>query len=84
MITQFHFTYIAQRDYNSQRVSVTFSPDELEKSVRVPIIDDSLRERSEMFYGYLRISPPSAHIARVTTSRATIEISYNDCNNIIF
>lgn len=67
-------------DYTSQHISVAFSPDESEKTIRVPIIDDSLRECSETFYGYLRISPISAHIARVTTARATIEISYNDCN----
>ena len=74
------FTHVDQEDYISQSLSVTFSPDELEKPIRVPIIDDPLLERSETFYGQLMISFSSAHIARITTARASIEISYNDCN----
>ena len=62
---------------------MTFGPDEYEKSVQVPIINDSSRERSEIFYGRLSISTQSRSLARVTIAQATIEISYNDCKYII-
>ena len=77
------FTRVDQEDYISQSLGVIFSPNELEKSVRVLIINDPSLERSEAFYGQLRISESSAHIARATTARATIEISYNDCKQLL-
>lgn len=73
------YTHVDQEDYISQSLRVTFSPDELEKTVQVPIINDYSLECSEMFYGQLRISSSSANIARITIARASIEISYNDC-----
>ena len=69
----------AQSDYDSQNISVTFGPDEFEKSVQVQITNDSLPERSEIFYGNLSISTQSRDLAEVTAAGATIEISYNDC-----
>ena len=75
--------HAAEEDYDSQDISVVFGPDEFEKSVRVPIINDSLRERSEIFYGHLGISTQSRSLARVIIRQVTIEISYNDCKYII-
>ena len=57
---------------------MTFGPDEYEKSVQVPIINDSSRERSENFSGNLDILiHPILDFTAV--SQATIEILYNDC-----
>ena len=66
-------------DYISQSLNITFGPDETEKTIRVPIINDISRERSESFFGKLEISPQSESSARVTVSVAMVEISYSDC-----
>ena len=73
--------YVAQKDYNSRSLNVTFGPDELEKSVRVPIINDPSREGSEKFFGNLGISDQPGLLGLVlpTTDVAVIEILYNDC-----
>ena len=72
---------IGQEDYGSLSLSVTFTPDELEKSVRVLIINDTFFESSEIFYGNLRTSH-SKSLAKVVTASATIEISYSDCKSL--
>ena len=59
---------------------MTFTPDESEKSVRVSIIDDTIREDVEIFYGNLMMVPHSESLAKIIMAKATIEISYNDCN----
>ena len=59
---------------------MTFIPDECEKSVRVSIINDTIREHSEIFYGNLMTVSHSEGLAKIVTAEATIEISYNDCN----
>ena len=59
---------------------MTFTPDEFEKSVRVLIVDDTLSEDSETFYGNLKVSH-SESLARVTAV-ATIEI-LSDCKSSI-
>ena len=71
---------IGQEDYNSLSLSVTFTSDEFEKSVRVLIVNDTLSEDSETFYGNLRTSH-SESLAKVITAAATIEISYSDCKS---
>ena len=73
---------IGQEDYSSLSLSVTFTPDDFEKSVRVLIVNDTLSEDSETFYGNLRISH-SEGLARVITAAATIEILYSDCKSSI-
>ena len=75
-----HIKFIDQEDYSSVRLSVTFSPDESEKSVRVSIIDDTIHEDSEIFYGNLMTVSHSESLAKIITAAATIEISYNNCN----
>ncbi len=65
-----------QEDYGSLSLNVTFTPDEFEKSVQVPIINDTSREGSEVFYGNLMTS-----YCAVITAAATIEISSNDCKS---
>ena len=64
-------------DYIRQSFDITFGPDEDEKSIRVPIIRDSLRERSETFFGRFFEGIPYTRCAQLDT--ATIEILYNDC-----
>ena len=73
------FTHVVQEDYNSTNFAVTFSPDESEKIIMVPILDDLSRERFETFYGILVISHQSEHLAKVITAEAVIIISYSDC-----
>ena len=73
---------IGQEDYCSLSLSVTFTPDEFEKSVQVLIVNDILSEDSETFYGNLRISH-SESLARVVTAAATIEILSSDCKSSI-
>ena len=68
---------IDQDDYISTSCNVTFSPDESEKSVKVPIINDLSREHSEIFYSYLTFSHQSEFLPR--SAGAITEISYNDC-----
>ena len=60
---------------------MTFTPDVFEKSVQVLIVDDTLSEESETFYGNLRISH-SESLARVVAAVATIEI-LSDCKSSI-
>ena len=60
---------------------MTFTPDEFEKSVRVLIVDDTLSEDSETFYGNLKVSH-SESLARVVAAVATIEI-LSDCKSSI-
>jgi hypothetical protein len=72
------FNFEGQEDYESLSLSVTFTPDESEKSVRVLIINDNSREDSEIFYGNLTTSH-SESLAKIITAAATIEISYSDC-----
>ena len=78
---------IGQKDFISTTIDVLFSPDESEKSVHVPIMNDTDPERSEYFYGHLIISHPteSEHLLQLTTVilRAKIEILYNDCKDLI-
>ena len=64
-------------DYIRQFIDITFGPDEDEKSIQVPIIRDSLRERSETFYGRFFVGLPYTRCQQLDT--ATIEILYNDC-----
>ena len=66
-------------DYSSRSLNVTFGPDETEKTIRVPIINDISRERSETFFGNLEISAQLESFARVKVSPAVVEISYSDC-----
>ena len=69
------FTHVAQEDYISTTLRVTFSPDESELTIRVPILNDPSREESEIFYGYvILISENSVGVIEVA-----IEISYSDC-----
>ena len=68
---------IDQDDYISTNCNVTFSPDESEKSVQVPIINDSSRERSEIFYSYLTFSRESEFLPQ--SAGSITEIAYNDC-----
>ena len=73
---------IGQKDYVSLRLNVTFTPDEFEKSIQVLIINDTLFEDSETFYGNLRTSDSQLEsLAKVVTAAATIEISYSDCKS---
>ena len=73
---------VGQEDYSSLSLSVTFTPDEFEKSVRVLIVNDTLPEDSEIFYGNLRTSSLQLEsLAKVVTAAATIEISYSDCKS---
>ena len=72
------FTHVAQEDYSTRSFPVTFRPDDSEKTIMVPILNDLSRERSETFYGRL-ISCQSEHLAKVITAEAVIEISYSDC-----
>ena len=72
---------IASEDYNSTNLTVTFHPDESEKSVRVPITNDLLREESETFYGNLMCYYQSEFLQQVTGLTASIEILYNDCKS---
>ena len=72
--------HIDQEDYSSLSLSLTFTPDESEKSVRVSIINDTIREDSEIFYGNLMMASHLESLAEIITAEATIEISYNDCN----
>ncbi len=69
---------IAQEDYNSTSLNVTFHPGESEKTVRVPIINNLLREDSESFYGNLTISYQSEFLL-LPLATTRIEILYNDC-----
>ena len=71
---------VGQEDYGSLSLSVTFTPDEFEKSIQVLIVNDTLLEDSETFYGNLRTSH-SESLAKVVTAAATIEISYSDCKS---
>ena len=71
---------IGQEDYSSLSLNVTFTPDEFEKSVRVLIINDTLFEDSETFYGNLSTSH-SESLAKVITAAAIIEILYSDCKS---
>ena len=75
---------IGQEDYGPFNLSVTFTPDEFEKSVRVLIFNDTLPEDSETFYGNLRTSSLQLEsLAKVVTAAATIEISYSDCKSLL-
>ena len=69
------FTHVAQEDYNSTRLNTTFSPDESELTIRIPILNDPSREESEIFYGYLLLI--SGFFLEVI--EVAIEISYSDC-----
>ena len=40
--------HAAEEDYNAQNISVIFGPDEFERFVRVPIINDPFRENRRL------------------------------------
>ena len=65
---------------------MTFRPDEYEKSVQVPIINDVLREEPEIFYGNLMFYYQSELLQQVQFAglTASIEILYNDCKSKIY
>ena len=70
------FTPVAQEDYISTSLRMTFSPaDESELTIRVPILNDPSREESEIFYGYLLIFSENFD----ESIEVAIEISYSDC-----
>ena len=69
------FTHVAQEDYISTSLRATFSPDESELTIRVPILNDPSREESEIFYGYLMLMSENF----VEVIEVAIEISYSDC-----
>ena len=65
--------HAAEGDYYAQNLSVIFGPDDFEKSIRVPIINDTFREKSEIFYGKLSVNVPGQPMV------TTIKILYSDC-----
>ena len=69
--------YTAQSDYISPPFSITFGPEESEKSIQVPIIDDSLREHSEFFTVQLTVLYNGSFFSQKML--AMIEILYSDC-----
>ena len=74
--------YAAGSDYIRQSLSITFGPNEDEISIQVPIISDSLRERSETFHGHLTVhslQQCNIYSTNVAQHNTTIEIIYNDC-----
>ena len=68
--------HAAEEDYYAHNLSMIFGPDEFERSVRVPIINDPFREKLETFYGKLSVDVPGQLTVIVIT---TIEILYSDC-----
>ena len=59
-------------------LEVTFAPNEVSKTVRVEISDDSTLEPLENFFGNLVIADESSNIAQITVPQATVNITDND------
>ena len=59
-------------------LEVTFAPNEVSKTVRVEISDDSTLEPLENFFGNLLIADESSNIAQITVPQATINVMDDD------
>ena len=66
------FSYTAPDDYTTVVQTLTFNPTTNSVNITVPIIDDSLLEDDEMFFGF--ISNPSDSRVTLAPDRANVTI----------
>ena len=76
------FSHLAIEDYTSTITLLTFGPDTPNVQVTVPVVDDSVAEPDETFFGNLRI--PLGEVLDTISilyqpGRATATIQDNDC-----